>query len=121
MSDSKYGRLWTDADVRALLERFGDPELYQDAVDPGEVLLERAMADGFTPTFPPDEPLFLLRGQDVTAPDVIASLPGDESRDYAEAALACGAPWAHCEAAVEAARAMRAWQHEHPDRVKVPD
>lgn len=68
-------------------------------------------------TFPADEPLFLLRGQDSAAPAAIA---GGSNIDYAQACLNAGAPGSYLRAVWVAAAAMRDWQSEHSGRVKVP-
>lgn len=70
---------------------------------------------------PEDEPLFLIRGQDVTAVEAI----------YAYAAVLfnhlTGAGLSHNEAQLACypidayADEVAAWQAAHPDRVKVPD
>lgn len=71
---------------------------------------------------PQDEPLFLLRAQDVFAPDAVEG--------YATL-LAAAAATAHPSRRMALSQQssdvrafadrMRRWQHEHRDRVKVPD
>jgi hypothetical protein len=62
---------------------------------------------------PEDEPIFILRGQDLAAADTIAV--------YAEACRSLSAPAAHIEAAENIAARFIRWAAEHPDRMKVPD
>jgi len=72
---------------------------------------------------PPDEPLFLLRGQDLIAPSAIDSYAShvravvtgvtDASRAQRLTAVAD-----ECESV---AAAMRVWQADNPDRTKYPD
>ena len=56
--DTKYGRLFTEADMRKLAERL----LRDRAMGPDILAEEMAALDGEF-TFPADEPLFLLRGK----------------------------------------------------------
>jgi len=60
-----------------------------------------------------DEPVFLLCGRDVLAPDLV-----DE---WAYRASCRGVRQAKTTDASVDAAAMRKWQTDHPDRVKVPD
>jgi hypothetical protein len=62
---------------------------------------------------PPDEPVFLIRGCDVAAPQAILA--------YAELAAEHGASDFHVESARAWASEVDAWQRAHQDRVKVPD
>lgn len=132
MTDSKYGRLFTERDVLMLLRyaanrgdvdgivKLGQADGLN--VDPGQRLLAEyeAEASGGSPfedsirlTFPPDEPLFLLRGQDEAAPAAV--------RDYGHRADDVGAGAVHLGKVSVAALRLDDWQREHPDRVKVPD
>ena len=58
-----------------------------------------------------DEPVFVLRGQDVLAPDIITH--------WADRAHAAGAPDEKVADAIMLAEAMREWQRAN--RSKVPD
>lgn len=58
-----------------------------------------------------DEPVFLLRGQDMVAPEVVEF--------WAEKALAAGASANIVLLAKRQARNMREWQHSH--KSKIPD
>ena len=117
MSDAKYGRLYTEADVRRLLD-------IADSTSPRALpSFEQLVSDAEPLRFPEDEPLFLLRGQDAVAPRAVDAyvrrcaggvLTGDGS-GLNHPGLA------HIDGAHRAYRALRDWQTEHPDRVKVPD
>ena len=58
-----------------------------------------------------DEPMFVLRAQDTSAPDMV--------RHWARLALELGAPVAKVNEAYECAIAMETWQLKHS--CKVPD
>lgn len=63
-NDSKYGRLYPEravAQARAVLE----------ALAPQSVKCQEALEALDLLGFPPDEPLFLLRGQDELAPETV--------------------------------------------------
>ena len=68
MNDSKYGHLYPERAVAPLRQ------LAQDFVMGERVLVEdfqRAVEALDSLGFPPDEPLFLLRGQDELAPETV--------------------------------------------------
>lgn len=140
MADSKYGRLFTEADMRRALryaahrgEEAGVEALCRDAVGnlvevgarllaemDAEAAVAPELATRFRPsswsvfTFPPDEPLFLLRAKDEVA---LAGVHG-----YGEGCDMDGrVDEEQREAVREAIRRFEAWQREHPDRMKVPD
>lgn len=77
MNDSKYGRLYPERAVlpiRRLCENLlasivGSQTAQQTMVQASA--LRRALNDLDALGFPPDEPLFLLRGQDELAPDTV--------------------------------------------------
>jgi hypothetical protein len=100
MPDAKYGRLFTEADVRKLAARWlGNramgPDIMVETLDDLERTGEL--------TFPADEPLFLLRGSDgLWAPFSTSDGSDDPVRCSLEQALS-------------------AWQAANPDRVKAPD
>lgn len=74
MNDSKYGRLYPERAVekaRKFLEKVVAGTHWIDA--------EEALTSLDEFGFPPDEPLFLLRGQDELAADIV--------RDYANARI----------------------------------
>lgn len=104
----KYGRLFTEADVKRLLEY----AVLEGAPRPEEQIAAFD-AKGWL-TFPADEPVFLLRGKDRTALAALHALldhlqtAEGVSDDYYTAV--------HGKAAEFVLFAM-----EHPDRMKVPD
>lgn len=107
MSDRKYKRLFTESDVREMLREYLDAN-----EDIDDVLTARS--NGSPWTFPPDEPLFLLRGQDALAPHIVreyALLANDPSTVNED----------HRKGAFMAADEMSEWQAQNPARVKVPD
>lgn len=128
MADVKYGRLFTEADMRKLLryaatrgEEVGVEALGHDAagfaLDPADRLLMEYEAEAQGPfglTFPADEPLFLLRGQDAYAPVAVGT--------YLDELERCGQDDPeHVRAGREANRRMAEWQRANPNRVKLPD
>jgi hypothetical protein len=121
MANTKYGRLFTEEDVQRIVSTVMGIiglALMRGETPPmtGQAMLEHALAVTAPSrlTFPADEPLFLLRGQDALAPDMV--------REYA---IRADDPSAvneeHRRAAWDAADEMREWQAQHSDRVKVPD
>jgi len=60
-----------------------------------------------------DEPIWVLRGQDLCTPQTI--------RAWAAGANARGAPYAKVQEASRNADEIEQWQRDHPDRVKLPD
>ena len=60
---------------------------------------------------PEDEPVFLIRGQDIVGPDVL--------RHYASLAMNNGADKVLVNAVLEHAKAMEEWQIKH--KWKIPD
>jgi len=60
-----------------------------------------------------DEPVFILRAQDIVAPRVVVR--------WAHLADQAGAPHAKVQGALELAKQMADWQANNRDRVKVPD
>jgi hypothetical protein len=113
VADAKYGRLFTFRDVvrliNAMTHESPDERLNLAAVEAQAV----RDADGEPLTFPADEPLFLLRGQDRVA---WASV-----EHYAVHCDVQRVDPDHASAAHDAADTFHEWQAEHPDRVKVPD
>ena len=111
--DKKYGRILTFDDVVQILVELSDPGVISTTF---EVPLAQALAvldERGLLTFPVDEPLFLLRGKDKLAPATIdnyQSLVQTRSNNVR-----------HAQAAFDAAKNMREWQHSHPERVKIPD
>jgi hypothetical protein len=60
-----------------------------------------------------DEPIFILRAQDVLAPRVVVR--------WAHLAEQADAPLDKVQGALKRAKEMADWQAQNPDRVKVPD
>lgn len=105
--DSKYGRIYVVADL----------DLVGRWIELGTV---KTLTEGLAKLdsegrakFPADEPLFLLRGQDLAAKGTTAA--------YLDECEGIGCDRAHVEG-VERARAdLVWWQEANPERVKVPD
>lgn len=108
MADLKYGRLFTEGDVEAILEHFGAAFETREF---GKVA-DQAIAEGFEPTFPADEPLFLLRGQDDLAQHTVQS--------YFNLAADNGAPASVLISAEKSADQFAEFAIAHPDRIKEP-
>lgn len=121
--EGKYGRLFTEEDVAKLLRLQHDRSFRAGMVEEGvgcddeELMRPATVHDaaegGIELRFPADEPLFLLRGQDLAAHGGAWS--------YAYEASRIGASIDFVTVALKAANDIRDWQEEHPDRVKVPD
>jgi len=71
----------------------------------GQITTERG-------SIPADEPVFLLRAQDITSVDTIEA--------YLSFCERAGSPLEHREAVMEAAGRFLAWQADNRDKVKVP-
>lgn len=110
MAEGKYGRLFTEADVRAMMIEAACAGMDGPANVRAGVIAERVLRE-YVGWFPADEPLFLLRGQDAYAPDAVG--------DYLSRVH--GTSLGHREKVAEAHEGMLVWQAVHPDRVKVPD
>jgi hypothetical protein len=79
------------------------------ATNPAELQQER----GRTARPGVDEPVFILRAQDILAPRVVVR--------WAHLAEQANAPLDKVQGALRCAKQMADWQAQHPDRVKVPD
>lgn len=64
---------------------------------------------------PDDEPVFILRGQDLLALEAVGRWVFDAGRH------ASGVPKEKVVAAQEHYNVMKHWQHDHPERCKIPD
>lgn len=62
---------------------------------------------------PADEPVFILRAQDILTPDMVLR--------YGEGCRAAGSPDTHVDAVLNARQALMQWQEDNPDAVKVAD
>jgi hypothetical protein len=104
--EGKYGRLFTEDDLRLILRR---------ELACGEAVIDRMIqeAERIGTKFPADEPVFVLRGRDLAARVAV--------EDYGATARNLGAPTAHVGDVARAAAAFRRFSIEHPDRMKVPD
>ena len=60
-----------------------------------------------------DEPVFILRAQDILAPRVVVR--------WAHLAEQANVPLDKVHGALKRAKEMADWQAQHPDRVKMPD
>ena len=78
-----------------------------------EVLKTLSCGRGCLDQSPVDEPIFILRAQDILAPRVVVR--------WAHLADQAGSPQAKVQAALELAKQMADWQANNPYRVKVPD
>lgn len=81
-NDSKYGRLYPERAV-ALAE-----DVLQSVVRAGKTTIfagraEQALVNLRSLGFPPDEPLFLLRGQDILAPEIVRAYADEVKREGA--------------------------------------
>jgi hypothetical protein len=106
---SKYGRLFTEDDVERILTAavgvMGHPLIhgFREVID-------KAKAES---TFPADEPLFLLRGNDEVASTAVGA--------YLRECVLQGCDLAHTTAIERAYDAMMDFAARHPDRMKRPD
>jgi hypothetical protein len=121
MADNKYGRLFTEDDARKMVEQAVHVGISVSEHAEGDESARDFDADGvfdvvvtsFTPKFPEDEPLFVLRGQDEAAAGTID--------DYGYRNDKLGANAHHLESISEAYSDFIRFQVDHPDRVKVAD
>lgn len=123
----KYGRLFTEADVQALVARFAhECGVYGTQ---GPEVLKRLLDEGFSTTFPADEPVFVLRGKDGATPAALYGyvdylkhvLNGATFAEFEHGSFHPGALKRHMQSAEEFNVELSAWQRANPDRVKVPD
>lgn len=109
MSDNKYGRVFTQADVEKMLNYAADHGYDgEGAAD----LAARMDADGERFKFPADEPLFILRGRDKRARGTV--------RYYADHQSA-QAPFNHMNAVEAAYRVFDNYANDNPGEMKEPD
>lgn len=109
MSDNKYGRVFTQADVEKMLDYAIDHGYDgEGAAD----LAARMDADGERFKFPADEPLFILRGRDKRARGAV--------RFYADHQSA-QAPFNHMNAVEAAYRSFDHFADNFPELIKEPD
>jgi hypothetical protein len=120
--DAKYGRLYTEKDVRELMAVMAERVAVALKPQSGIALLtadnwrERRideMLDAAPLTFPTDEPVFVIRGQDAAAAEAIGHY-GDTAHEH-------GADGEFVRAVFDRADEVELWQKANPDRVGVPD
>lgn len=110
MADNKYGRLFTEDDLRNVVQKAMEQSITGD--DGLDKILVQMYEDGEF-TFGKDEPLFALRGQDKLAVQAIS--------DYGSISSANGVHQDQQHAVQKALDQFKVWQRAHPDRVKLPD
>lgn len=106
--DRKYGHLFTEADVTAILQWAWDDEL------PPAKIMQRIINDDhdIRLKFDRDEPLFCLRGRDRRAEGAIM---------HYEDHQAPNAPRNHVEGIAASRRDFREFREANPGRMKEPD
>lgn len=109
MADSKYGRIFTEDDLKKIaghrLEISGEYEMMD---------IVKELDEAGELTFPPDEPLFTLRAKDRLSLGVI--------RAYFDHCIRVrDIDRTHVDNVEQAHRAFDAFRTEHPDRMKIPD
>lgn len=104
--DGKYGRLFTQDDVNKIAAKVHAEAGAGKPLD--EIIFN---TDDFT--FPADEPLFLLRGKDISAADTIY-----EYRFFTRDA---GSPESQVESVQNAHAAFEAFKQANPERMKAAD
>lgn len=127
MAESKYGRLFTEADARELARSAFSLGVHGAvAIEPGKDVMDVVwpqLLELHSTRFPADEPLFLLRGQDVYAGWAVqAYYDGVAEGRLTPAEMVGGLVHQEFADAVwRAWQAMLGWQLAHRDRMKVPD
>jgi len=113
--DNKYGRIFTQDDVRMILERY-DPEFsdgeFGDSDENLADLLRDMDASGVRFKFEPDEPLFVFRGHDKRAAGGIRHYRDHQSPN---------APRNHVYAIEAALRAFDDYRQANPGKMREPD
>lgn len=110
MASSKYGRLFTEADMQQIVNV---ARLEGAPVTVAELVADWDRNGGLRPmTFPADMPLFLLTATDRAALETVAF--------YRREARRFNLDIKHDEAVLAAFDAMRAWQAAHPAQVTEP-
>lgn len=105
-NDQKYGRIYREPDVRAILKLAG--------VDtPLETLVADLEASGHDFHFGRDEPVIVLRGQDQLLPQVLTS--------YHNLCAQGGSPAKHLNLILDARDKVAAWQKDHYTKVPSSD
>jgi hypothetical protein len=116
MNDSKYGRLYPERAVKPLLDLafslINDGRLGHTTHD----ALRAAVIDLHGLSFPEDEPLFLLRGQDALAPWAVRHYAGDVAMSEAFGGQLSSSQVDTIHHLEELADRMQAWEpRKNPD------
>ncbi len=118
MADNKYGRIFTENDVLAIISRVANTKETR-GIDPEQLLREVLECDGpfddydeLRLKFDADEPLFILRGRDKRAAGAIMHYRDHQSPS---------APHNHTAAIDAAFLAFNTYRQEHPGMMKEPD
>lgn len=110
MSDSKYGRIFTQDDMLNFAHHVGSELAGVDRGYSMDQLI--GMLDDFTGKFPPDEPLFVLRARDKRALGAVRFYRDHQSQQ---------APSNHLDGVDKAYRQFRVFADENPDLMREPD
>lgn len=107
--DRKYGRIFTEEDLRTILRQYGT-----GGMDVREVLDEiKAGELDHVLKFDGDEPLFVMRAKDNAAPPTLAA--------YQEEAQRAGARPPMIQLVVNTHADFLKWRRENPGQCKAPD
>lgn len=109
--DSKYGRIFTEDEVRSMIEAARATGHDYDTIVASRVEEESGKFGGWT--FPEGMPIFVLVAKDKVATGIIDEYGLDcENR---------GCDKDHVENVAKAVESFREWQEANPDLVKLPD
>jgi hypothetical protein len=103
--NSKYGRLFTEADVRKYIEGLGGVDFSGSIDDDSELSTVES-------TFPEDEPLFVLRAKDRRALGAVRFYYTHQSNYVTDK---------HLQGIERAIKAFDEFRNQHPERLKEPD
>lgn len=118
MSDDKYGRIFTEEDVKRIvgltLEEAADilPTAQVTMTQTVDDIMSLVWSDAVKLTFPADEPIFLLRAQDKRALAAVRYYRDHQSPR---------APVKHEQNVDHAMQKFERFRVQHPDRLKEPD
>lgn len=110
MSDRKYGHIYTESDVAAIVQWLWE---FDDDITPNRAM--RMLTNGEADIrlkFDRDEPLFVLRGRDKKAEGAIK---------HYEDHQAPNAPHNHLDGIRASRLAFQQYRQEHPGKMKDPD
>jgi hypothetical protein len=117
MSDNKYGRIFTEDDVREMINSavFVGIEVAEESDDPqhfnGDAVFD-AVSTGFTTRFPEDEPVFVLRARDKRALAALRYYRDHQSQN---------APTNHLDGIEKAYKDFDDFATNHRELMKEPD